>query len=115
MSTFTVAGVSFFKNKFKVRYANDMMRIKALSTGGHTHVDLVELPSPMTKGEAVKHLQTLPQFAGEARAAIDAADAKYNGSKTIKVSGVTVKAKSSKAKSAEDSSASEAETQSQPQ
>lgn len=90
---FTVAGVSFFKGKFKVRYANDMMRVKALTNGGHTNVDLVQLPKAMSKGDVVKHLQTLAQFTGAAREAIDAADVKYNGSKTVKVSGVSVKVK----------------------
>lgn len=53
---FAVAGVSTLGNKTKIRFANDVMRIKILAKNGHTGVELVELPQEMTKAEAVQHL-----------------------------------------------------------
>jgi len=55
---FSVVGVSTLNGKTKIRFANDVMRVKILAKNGHTDVDLVELPSEMTKAEAVQHLQS---------------------------------------------------------
>ena len=90
---FKVTGVSKYKGKMKVRFANDMMRVKGLAKYGQTDIDFIELPSAMTKADAVKHLMGQTQFVGEAREAIEAANEKYNGAKTVKVSGVSVKVK----------------------
>ena len=49
--TFTYVGSSVLKGTFKVRYANDATRVKALVRGGHTDVNFVELPRAMTKAE----------------------------------------------------------------
>jgi hypothetical protein len=38
-------------------------RIKQFTKGGASRVDFVELPSEMTKVEALKYLATLPEFA----------------------------------------------------
>ena len=57
--TFTVAGISTLNGKTKIRFANDTMRIKILSKNGHENVDLVELPSAMTKPEIVAHLRSI--------------------------------------------------------
>ena len=54
--TFAVAGVSTLNGKTKLRFANDVMRIKILSKNGHTDVELVDLPHPMTKGEIAQYL-----------------------------------------------------------
>lgn len=55
---FTVVGTSTFKGQSKVRFTNDIaVRIKTLVKGGHTNVELIELPSPMTKAEAVAYLE----------------------------------------------------------
>lgn len=89
-----VAGVATKKGVTKVRFARDMVRVKGLMKDGQTGVDLVEMPQPMGKGEAVQFLLTQPQFTGAAREAIEAADIKYNGAKTVKVSGVKVKVNS---------------------
>jgi hypothetical protein len=91
--SFKIAGVSKLKGSFKVRFANDMTRVKVLAKTGHTEIELMELPKAMDKPELVTFLKGTelyqrPEFA----AAIDAADAKYNGEKTVKVAGVTVKA-----------------------
>lgn len=57
MSTFTVAGVSTQNSVTKVRFANDLVsRTKLLAKGGHSPLELIELPRPMTKAEACAHL-----------------------------------------------------------
>lgn len=80
MSTFKVAGVSTHNGKTKVRFANDLVsRVKMLVKGGHTNIELQELPHAMTKPEVVTFLKTTelvnnPLFAE----AINTADEKYN-------------------------------------
>ena len=83
---FKVAGVSVLKGEAKVRFANDMTRVKVLSKNGHTDVELRELPQAMDKPAVVAYLKSTELYT-DARftAAIDAADAKYNGTKTVKV------------------------------
>ena len=56
---FTVVGVSTHKGQTKVRWANDFARIKILDKEGHTDVDLIELPHPMNKVDALKHYYNL--------------------------------------------------------
>lgn len=56
MSTFTHAGTSRQNGSVKVRFANDALRVKVLEKNGHTEVDLLPLPRPMTKEDAVAHL-----------------------------------------------------------
>ena len=56
MKTFSHAGVSKLKGKFKVRFANDIMRIKVLAKTGHSDIDLIELRYPSTKPDAIKFL-----------------------------------------------------------
>lgn len=94
---FKVAGVSKHKGKYKVRFANDMARVKVLDKGGHTDINLIEVPKAMKKGDVVKYLIGRKEFTGEAREALKAADVKYNGEKTVKVK---AKAKSVKVKAA---------------
>lgn len=59
---FTVAGISKRAGEYKVRFANDVMRVKVLMKGGHEDVRLVELDQPSTKLEAVKVLRTMAEF-----------------------------------------------------
>ena len=71
--TFKIVGISTFKGKQKVRYAQDMTRVKALIKAGNTDVELFELPSAMTKEQARAYvvangLFTLPADADEASA-----------------------------------------------
>lgn len=54
---FGVAGVSTFNGKTKIRWANDVMRVKILHKNGHTNIEFVNLPYEMTKAEIVKYLQ----------------------------------------------------------
>lgn len=68
---FVVAGVSTLDGKTKLRFANDTMRIKILAKNGHTDVDLVELPTEMTKAEAVQHLKSVAF--GQGKPAVEAA------------------------------------------
>jgi hypothetical protein len=56
MSTFKVAGISKLNGVYKVRFANDMLRVKVLEKNGHKDVDLVEFINPLTKEEAVRKL-----------------------------------------------------------
>ena len=53
---YTVAGVSTLNGDTKVRFANDVMRIKVLAKNGHTDIQLVELPEAMLKTEAAKFM-----------------------------------------------------------
>jgi hypothetical protein len=83
---FKVAGVSTLKGEVKVRFANDMTRVKILQKSGHTDINLFELPSAMDKPAVVSYLKTTELYSVPAnQAAIDAADAKYNAVKTVKV------------------------------
>ena len=77
---FAVAGVSTLNGKTKVRFANDVMRIKILAKNGHKDVDLINLPNEMTKGEIAQHL--FASGYGQGNAAVQAAIAyvaKKNG------------------------------------
>ena len=47
---------------YKVRFANDIMRIKVLAKGGHEDIRLVELDEAMTKMEAVVAMSKLDEF-----------------------------------------------------
>jgi hypothetical protein len=90
--TFKIAGVSKLKGSFKVRFANDMTRVKVLAKTGHSEIELMELPREMTKPELVTFLKTTALYGrAEFKQAIDAADEKYNGSATVKIAGVKVK------------------------
>ena len=75
---FKVVGVSRSDSGYKVRFATDMTRVKIL-TKHFTDVNLIELPTEMTKPAAVAFLKTSELYANEAyRECIDSADAKYN-------------------------------------
>ena len=82
---FKVAGVSTRDGQAKVRFANDMTRIKVLVKTGHTDINLIELPEAMDKPAVVTYLKTTELYANPAlREAIDNADAKYNGVGVVK-------------------------------
>jgi len=59
---YTVCGVSTQNGETKARFANDVMRIKVLAKNGHTGINLVELPSAMTKIAAAQFTMSLPEF-----------------------------------------------------
>jgi hypothetical protein len=60
--TFTVAGVSTLNGDCKIRFANDVLRVKNLAKSGHEDIRLVELPEAMLKTDAAKFVQALPEF-----------------------------------------------------
>ena len=71
---FKVIGVSTLNGKAKVRYANDMTRVKVLIKNGHTDVELCELPEAMTKEAALAYVSennlfTIPGDTAEVSAA----------------------------------------------
>jgi hypothetical protein len=84
--TFAVAGVSTLKGVTKVRFANDMTRVKILAKGGHDNINLITLSNEMTKGDAVKALLGMDSFMSNPTyaEAIRSADSKYNGSVKVK-------------------------------
>jgi hypothetical protein len=61
--TFKVVGKSNLNGKTKIRFANDMTRVKVLVKNGHTDVELFELPQAMTKDEAIAHVRANNLFA----------------------------------------------------
>jgi hypothetical protein len=56
---FKVAGISTLNGATKIRFMNDIMRTKILQKNGHTDIDFVELPKPMTKADAVDYLRSI--------------------------------------------------------
>lgn len=64
--TFTVAGSSTLNGKTKIRFTNDIMRIKVLDKNGHENVRFVDLPNPMTKGEIAQYLMDSDYAQGDA-------------------------------------------------
>lgn len=69
---FKVVGVSKHKGEYKVRFANDIMRIKVLDKNGHEDIRLSELEDPLSKLDAVNLIKGLEEFADTAaQCAID--------------------------------------------
>jgi hypothetical protein len=56
---FDYAGVSLYKGKTKIRWANDPSRIKLLAKQGHEKLDLIALPEAMSKAHGVRYLQSI--------------------------------------------------------
>ncbi len=59
MTTYKIAGVSKLNGEFRVRFANDMTRVKVLAKNGHSDIDLIELKEPLTKEDAVAFLLSI--------------------------------------------------------
>jgi hypothetical protein len=101
--TFTVAGTATQNGNTKVRFANDLVaRIKILNKNGCTDINLVELPTPMTKLQALQDLteQGITGDSGYAVAGKLAEKTKIakKGEVKVKASGVTSSAKVSTVK-----------------
>ena len=96
MSTFKVAGVSKLDGKFKVRFANDMLRVKVLEKNGHKSVDLVEFVTPLTKEQAVAKLIEMNFAKGDTaiQAALDEASDKRTATPKVAKAKTAPKAKS---------------------
>jgi len=71
---FTVAGTATNPDgTTKARFANDLVaRIKILNKAGCTAINLVEVPSPMTKLQALQFLQDTQGYTGDASYAVSA-------------------------------------------
>ena len=87
---FKVAGITIHNGNAKVRFTDDMVRrIKQFTKGGATRVDFIELPSEMTKVEALKYMQAHADFQSaedQATIADTLADKEKEASKgTVKV------------------------------
>ncbi len=54
---FAVAGYSTLNGRTKLRFANDIMRIKILQKNGHENLELINLPREMTKREIALYMQ----------------------------------------------------------
>ena len=59
---FKVIGKSNLNGKVKVRFANDMTRVKALIKSGHTDVELFTLPNAMTKQDVIAYAKDKQLF-----------------------------------------------------
>jgi hypothetical protein len=60
--TFKVAGISKLNGEYKVRFANDIMRIKVLAKSGHEDIRLAELDNAVTKMEAAMLISGMDEF-----------------------------------------------------
>jgi recombinational DNA repair protein RecR len=59
---FSVAGISVLDGEYKVRFANDMMRIKVLAKSGHEDIRLADLETAVTKMDAAKLILAMDEF-----------------------------------------------------
>ena len=60
--TFKVFGVSKLGGEYKVRFANDIMRIKVLAKHGHEDIRLAEVDEALSKYEGIKAIQSMEDF-----------------------------------------------------
>ena len=61
--TFKVVGITTHGDSTKVRFTDDMVRrIKQFTKGGATRCDFIELPSEMTKIEALNYMASHAEF-----------------------------------------------------
>ena len=94
--TFTVAGITVHGESIKVRFTDDMVRrIKQFTKGGASRCDFVELPSEMTKIEALNYLSRHAEFQSPGDQAT-IADCLADKTKEAKKGEVKVKAEKSK-------------------
>jgi len=103
--TFTMAGISAHNGNAKVRFANDMVRRIKLFLKGKSpadRVDFIELPTAMTKIEALKYLQAHEQFQSAADQAT-IADTLADKVKAVSKGEVKVRTPKAKAKPSLDS------------
>jgi hypothetical protein len=94
--TFKVVGITVHNGNAKVRFTDDLVRrVKQFTKGGATRCEFVELATPLTKIEALKHMLTLKEFASPSdQATIH--DTIEDRSKAPKAKEVKVKAAKSK-------------------
>ena len=62
--TFKVVGITVHNGNAKVRFTDDMVRrVKQFTKGGATRCDFIELPTEMTKLDALKYMLTQSEYA----------------------------------------------------
>ena len=95
-NTFKVAGITSHGTSTKVRFTDDMIRrVKQFAKGGAERIDLIELPSAMSKIEALKYLASHETFkSAEDQATI--ADCLADKEKEARKGTVKVKAEKAK-------------------
>jgi hypothetical protein len=59
---FSVAGISKLNGEYKIRFANDIMRIKVLAKSGHEDIRLADLEASLTKMDAARVILGLEDF-----------------------------------------------------
>lgn len=59
---FSVAGVSKLDGEYKVRFANDVMRVKVLGKHGHEDIRLEPLAREMSKYDAILAIKDMDVF-----------------------------------------------------
>lgn len=95
--TYTVCGVSKLNGDYKIRFANDVMRVKNLAKSGHEDIRLVELPSAMLKTDAAKFIAQLPEYTdADAQSAIAEYLDKHDRAPKVEVKKAVKKAVQSK-------------------
>ena len=57
MKTYSAAGISRYRGRFKVRVAQDISRVNVLARNGHEDIDMETLTHPMTKAELAQWFQ----------------------------------------------------------
>ena len=80
---FTVAGYSTLNGETKARFATSMDRVKVLARNGHTDIKLQELPSAMTKEQAVAFLEGAKAPVAKAAPAAEVTDIKSIRAKNL--------------------------------
>lgn len=59
---FKFFGISYYKDEYKVRFANAASRVKVLERAGHTDVRFAELVEPMSKVDGIAFIRELEIF-----------------------------------------------------
>ena len=97
--TFSVAGISKLNGSYKIRFANDIMRIKVLAKSGHEDIRLADLEGEFSKLQAAEMLLGLEDFADATAQATITEYLEDNAPKTVKATPkAAVKAVAPKAK-----------------
>jgi hypothetical protein len=60
--TFSFVGISKLNGEYKMRFANDLMRIKVLAKNGHEDIRFFPLDEPMQKYDAVRFVQEFEEL-----------------------------------------------------
>lgn len=105
---FSVFGVSKHPELgYKVRFANDIMRIKNLAKSGHEDIRLAEVDEPMSKLEGIQKIRDMAEFQDAAAQSAITEYIEDNSPKVAKVKAApAAKATAKKATAKKDTKAS---------